>query len=47
MLCNVNTGDISSKTNTWPISKTKCEKWAQVERLGFSDPVLYLESKIQ
>ena len=27
----INPGDISSKTNTWPISK----KWAQIERLGF------------
>ena len=29
------TGDISSKTNTWPMFKTECYKWAQIERLDF------------
>jgi len=38
------TGDISSKTNTWPISNTVCQKWAQIERLGFWVPV-HIESK--
>ena len=33
-----NTGDISSKTNTWPISNTECQKQAQIERLGCQDP---------
>ena len=31
------TGDISSKTNTCPISNTECQKWSQIERLGFWD----------
>ena len=28
-------GDIRSKTNTRLISNTECQKWAQIERLGF------------
>ena len=38
-----NSGDTSSKTNTWPISNTntKCQKWAQVDGPGFQDPSPY------
>ena len=39
----INTGDTSSKSNTWPISNTECQKWAQIERLGFWDPGSYPE----
>ena len=35
--------DISSKNNTLPISNTECQKWAQIERLGFWDPGPYPE----
>ena len=35
-------GDISSKTITWPISITECYKWELIERLGVlgSQPIL-------
>ena len=39
----IKSGDISSKTITWPIPKTECQKWAQIERLGFQDPGLFRE----
>ena len=32
---NFNTGKISSKTYTWPISNTKCYKWAKSAKLPF------------
>ena len=37
------TGDICSKTNTWPISNTECYEWGQIERLGLWDPGPYPE----
>ena len=36
MIILANSGEISSKTNTWPISNTECQKWAKSAKLSFS-----------
>ena len=38
-------GDNSSIITTWSISNTGCQKWTQIERLGFYDPGPYPEQK--
>ena len=35
MALKTNTEDITSKTNTWPISNNECQKWAKSQRYHF------------